>query len=98
VGGKRLRKNPIDLYNSELSASSPAGDEHIEAEFSVDGSTAFVRLTETVPAGTKITVVRKTGRIWYDKGETTASTGISLLYNDTPIAKFIDAGSTELPE
>ncbi len=98
VGGKRLRKNPVTLYDSSIAANSPDADRLIEAEFSVDGLTPFVRLTDAVEAGTKITIVRKIGRLWYDKGETTATTGVSLLSNNTPIAKFISAGSSELPE
>ncbi len=98
VGGRRLRKNPIDQYNNELAASSPDADVLVEAEFSVDGLTPYIRLTEAVPAGTKITVVRKIGRVWYDKGESSATTGVSLLSNETPIAKFIAARTSELPE
>lgn len=98
VGGKRLRKNPVDIYNFNNAPVSPEGDEQIEAEFSVDGTTAFIRLTDAVPAGAKITIVRKIGKIWYDRAVNSASTGVSLLSNDTPVAKFIAAGSTELPE
>jgi hypothetical protein len=98
VGGKRLRKNPLDIHDSNVAPNSPDGDDLLEAEFSVDGVTPFVRLTEAVPAGTKIKIIRKIGRLWYDRGETTATTGVSLLSNNTSIAKFIAAGSTESPE
>jgi len=98
VGGRRLRKSPVDLYDSSAAADSPAGDKMAEAEFSVDGTTAYVRLTDVVPAGTKIVIVRKIGQIWYDKGQSTASSGVTLLSNINPIAKFIAEGTTELPE
>jgi len=98
VGGKRLRKNPLNMYDSDIAPNSPDGDGLLEAEFSVDGLTPFIRLTEAVPAGTKIKIIRKIGRLWYDRGQTTATTGVSLLSNNTPIAKFIAAGSTESPE
>ena len=98
VSGRRLRKAPIDVYNANISPSSPVGDETVEAEFSVDGVSAYIRLTDAVPAGTKIVIVRKVGRLWYDRGENNATTGISLLSNVTPIAKFIAAGSTQSPE
>jgi hypothetical protein len=98
VAGRRLRKNPIDVWNNSISASSPYGDEQQEAEFSVDGGTAAVRLTQTVPAGTKIVIIRRQGRIWYERGLATASRGVSLLSNETPIAQFIAKKGSELPE
>lgn len=98
VGGRRLRKNPTVQYNRELAASSPEADQNIEAEFSVDGLTPYIRLTTPVEAGTKITIIRKIGKLWYDRGSTTAATGISLLSNETPIARFIASKTSELPE
>ena len=98
VGGKRLRKNPIDLYDEDTGATSPSADITAEAEFAVDGSTAYLRLTSAVPAGTRISVIRKTGKTWYERADTTASRGITLLENDTPIAKFIAQKTTKLPE
>ena len=98
VGGKRLNKNHNVLYSEELGVTSPAADITVEAEFSVDGITQYIRLTEPVSAGTRITVIRKQGRIWYERGQLTASKGISLLANDTPVADFIANSSTELPE
>jgi len=98
VAGRRLRKNPVDVWNNSISASSPSGDEQQEAEFSVDGVTAAVRLTHSVPAGTKISIIRRQGRIWYERGLDSASRGISLLSNETPIAQFIAKKGSELPE
>lgn len=98
VGGRRLRKNPIDVYDPENGASSPSADTQQEAEFSVSGASPYVRLTTAVPAGTRITVIRKQGKIWYEKSDIAASQGITLLSNNTPIANFIAAKTTELPE
>jgi Fe-S cluster assembly iron-binding protein IscA len=98
VGGRRLRKDSVSLYDQTLGATSPTADFVEEAEFSVDGITPYVRLTEKVAAGTRISIIRKVGRVWYERGQVTASKGVSLLSNDTPIAKFIAAKSTELPE
>ena len=98
VGGKRLCKNPIDVYSEANGASSPSSDVVQEAEFSVDGTSTYVRLTERVPAGTRITIIRKLGKIWYEKSEFAASKGITLLSNNTPIASFIAVKTTELPE
>jgi len=97
VGGRRLRKDPIAVYQESLGSTSPAADITLEAEFSVDGVTPYIRLTSAVPAGTRILIIRKIGKLWYDRGDTTATTGVSLLDNNTAIAKFIDKKSSELP-
>lgn len=98
VAGRRLRKDPIAVYDETLGASSPSADRILEAEFSVDGSNSYIRLTSAVPAGTRISVIKKLGKVWYQRGETTASEGITLLENTTAIAKFIAQGTTNLPE
>ena len=98
VGGRRLRKTPLTVFDETLGPVSPGADREIEAEFSVDGTNPYVRLTDTVTAGTRITIIKRTGQTWYDKGENTASAGITLLENNTPISKFIAAKSTKLPE
>ena len=98
VGGRRLRKNPIEVYNEMLGASSPSADTAIEAEFSVDGISSFVRITDAVAIGTKISVIRKTGQVWYDRGENSITSGQSLTKNSNTIAKFITEKTTQLPE
>jgi hypothetical protein len=98
VAGRRLRKDSLKVFSEELGASSPTADTIVAPEFSVDGVSNYIRITEPVPAGTRILIIRKTGKIWYDRAETTASKGITLLDNLSPIARFIDQKSTELPE
>jgi len=98
AGGRRLRKDPYDVWVEENGAYSPDADETQEAEFSVDGVSANIRLTKALPAGTRVTVIKRLGKIWYERGETTASAGITLIENDTPIAKFIAQKTTSLPE
>jgi len=98
AAGRRLRKDPIDVYQEANGASSPGADIQLEAEFSVDGTNNYIRLTEPIPAGTRITIIKRTGKTWYERGATTASAGITLLENDTAIATFIAQKSTRLPE
>jgi hypothetical protein len=86
------------VFDETLGATSPAGDKEVEAEFSVDGVNPYVRLTELAPAGTRITIIKRQGKSWYDRGETTVTTGITLLANESPISQFIAAKSTRLPE
>jgi hypothetical protein len=81
-----------------LGASSPTADTQLEAEFAVDGAASYIRLTTAIPAGTRISVIRRIGKVWYDRGETTASSGESLLENATPMAEFIAKRTTKLPE
>jgi len=77
---------------------SPAADINVEAEFSVDGTTAYIRLTSKVPAGTKITIISRSGKIFYDSGLTTPASGASLILNDSVVAKFLRNKRTKLPE
>jgi hypothetical protein len=95
VAGTRLRKNPVDVFDEDL---GPNGSKEIEAEFSVDGTSPYVRITKAIPAGTRITVIRKTGRTWYDRGVTTASAGKTLQQNATAISNFILQKTTIIPE
>jgi hypothetical protein len=98
VGGRRLRKDPITIYNETVGSYSPAGDVIQEAEFSVDGTTEYIRLTDPVTAGTRITVIRRLGKTWYNLGTTTVSNGTTLSNSTTAIAKFLQNGTTKLPE
>ena len=98
VGGTRLRKDTVKIYDPELSVNSIDGDKDVPAEFTVDGITQFVRLTNAVPAGTRITIIKKTGKTWYDRGANTITSGKSLFRNESPVLKFISQKPTELPE
>jgi hypothetical protein len=98
AGGSRLRKTPLTVFDETLGATSPTGDRVLEAEFSVDGTNPYIRLTTAVPAGTRITVIKRVGQSWYDRGETTATSGVTLLANETSISQFIAAKTTRLPE
>jgi hypothetical protein len=98
VGGRRLVKNPRQIFDSSEGAYSPDADKQVEAEFSVNGINKSIRLTEVPSAGTRITIIKKIGSVWYDNGLNTATTGISLIDNTGPIPKFIQEKTSELPE
>jgi hypothetical protein len=98
AGGRRLRKDPQSFWIEANGAYSPVADQLHEADFSVDGSTAFIRLTTALPAGTRVSVLRRQGKTWYERGDITASKGIPLPDNDTAIARFISEKTTALPE
>jgi hypothetical protein len=98
VAGRRLHKNPMMVFNPEVAATSPAGDVMIDAEFSVDGINPVVRLTEPAPVGSRITIFRKVGNLWYNQGDITASAGLTLLENSTSVAKFIAQKTSFVPD
>jgi hypothetical protein len=104
VAGKRLRKTHWSEYNADNGLASPDADVTIDPEFSVDGISPYVRITDSlftdgrIKAGTRITVIRRTGKVWYDKGVGTASAGVTLTKNQTPVMKFLTKSATELPE
>ena len=98
VAGRRLKKDPISTYSEDLGITSPAADITQEAEFSVDGINGLIRLTMPVDAGQRITVIKKTGKVWYDRGTETVTTGTTLVDNISPILQFLSKKSTELPE
>jgi len=106
VGGRRLRKDPITVYSEDLGSSSPEADIQVQAEFSVNGTDNYIRLSsldvisadQDKRAGVRITIIRKTGQIWYDRSLDNVSKGLTLVDNESPILKFITQKSTELPE
>jgi hypothetical protein len=95
VAGRRLRKDPIKVYDQTLGQDSykGVGDRWLEAEFSVDGSSKSVRLTLIPDAGAKIVVLRKQGKIWQKYNE-----GVSLRFSDTDVARFVTAWTVDLPK
>jgi hypothetical protein len=98
AAGHRLKKDPQSVYVEVNGSSSPDADRTQEAEFSVDGTSSQIRLTTALPAGTRVTVLRRQGKTWYARGETTAANGISLTDTETPIARFIVEKTTAIPE
>jgi len=100
VGGRRLRKDPVSVYKESQGSFSPDGDIQIEAEFSVDGENPYFRLTIPAPAGARITVIRRVGKTWYDRGvsATTAGNGVTMHRNNNNVVSFILQKTTSMPE
>ena len=91
VGGKRLRKNSISVYNPALGQDSPEADSTVPAEFSVTGSTAVITFTNTPAENAQILLVRKQGKIWQ-----TGTDPLSQTEND--IARFIRQKEVAVPQ
>lgn len=103
VSGRRLRKDPMVVYDQDISSSSAEGNRILEAEFAVDITSAgsrFIRLTTAPAAGSRISIIKKTGNIWKERasGNNVIQSALSLLENNTPVAKFIAQKTTKLPE
>ena len=91
AAGKRLNKQSITLFNPTLAPNSPAGDETLPAEFSIDSISNRITLLATPTEDSRITIIKKTGRSWVKDGE-------QLGDAETSISRFLRAGSYEQPE
>ena len=83
VGNLRLKKQPYKVHNETISPYSPAGDVKLDAEFAVDGVSSSLRLTNLIPAGTQVTIVRRKGTRW--------DSSLNIQYDDNAIANFLKA-------
>ena len=91
VGGKRLRKNAISMFDPTKDQDSPEADVTSPAEFSVTGSSNVLTLTNTPAVNVKIQVIRKQGTRWADPG-------VSLNDAESLVARFFKAEKVELPK
>ena len=90
VGGYKLKKVNYSLFEeSNGYPYSPEGDSNFTAEFSADGTTSGISLTNQVAADTRIVVIKKTGTQW---GET------DLHHSNSEIANFIKNSEAIFPE
>jgi len=84
VGNQRLKKHAYSVHNVETHWESTEGDVDFEADFSVDGTSAGVTLANDLTIGTKVIVIKKVGKVWYDPGT-------SLVDSNNKVANFIKA-------
>jgi hypothetical protein len=89
VSGTRLRKSEIQVFDPTIAQDSTEGDTTVPAEFTfVNGEIVLAQ----IPAeGSHVMIVKKTGSLWTDPGET-------LALAENSIARFLRAGTSELPE
>ena len=92
VGGRRLRKSPIEVYDETLGPDSPSGNKMLEAEFAVNKNVgAYVRLTTPPEPGVKVVIQKRTGKTW-------VTSGVALSEATSDPAKFIRAKGVDLSE
>jgi len=85
VGNIRLKKQPYKVFNVNNAPTSPAGDVAFDADFSVDGSSASIRLTTALPYGTRITIVQRTGQAW----DGDYGTNINVVHGTSNVTTFL---------
>jgi hypothetical protein len=90
VGNQRLMKKSYAVHNVELHYESPEGDVTFPADFTVDGISKNIELTNDLSLGTKVIVVKKVGKIWNDPGK-------SLVDSNNRIANFLKEKATVWP-
>jgi len=93
VGGKKLSKVDVNVYNNTIAQDSTEGDQVKAQEFTVVDVSGEKRInfTTTPAVNTEIRVVKRTGRRWIQPNET-------LRTSSSPIAKFIRGATIELPK
>ena len=83
IGNIRLKKSAYTVFNINNAPNSPAGDVTFPADFTVDGKTAKITLTNLLDFGIQVTVVQNNGAAW---DNTT-----SVLYDTGKISEFLRA-------
>jgi hypothetical protein len=87
IGNIKLKKSPYSIHNSNINATSPEGDIAFDADFSVDGKSKQIRLTNVLPIGTQVTVIKRTGMSW---NLPTTSAVISTFLNAVPGSQYLN--------
>ena len=101
VGGVRMRKNSLQSFDVTKDLDSPDADITLPAEYSVTNinaneSTFTITDTTNIPTGTKITVIRRVGRVWNEIiDENTTKT---LSQTDNRIGNFLREKEVTLPQ
>jgi len=66
VGNIRLKKHAFKVHNVNQHPDSPEGDIQMDPDFTVDGVSNSIRLTNALDAGTTVTIVKRVGKMWTD--------------------------------
>lgn len=91
ISGRRLRKNPLTVWDPTVGQDSPSGDITLEAEYAVNRVLGtYVRFTNPPAAGTKIIVQKRTGLLWNEPG-------VPMGQSSTEIATFLREKTIDLP-
>lgn len=91
VAGKKLRKASLMQFNAANDQDSPEADIMLPAEFEIDVENNQVILQQQPPAGVRVNIVRKLGRVWNEPGK-------SLEDSENAISNFLRGATIEIPK
>ena len=86
-----MRKTNINKFIPAFELDSPEGDVEDPAEVLFNVQTQKIDLKSVPAEGTKVTIVKRQGKIWNEGVK-------SLAQSENSIARFLRAGTSELPE
>ena len=91
VGNIRLQKKSYSIFNINNAPESPEGDVVMPADFTIDGTSKRIVLTNKLALGTFVTVIKKSGTAWDDSTNIMNSTGqIAEFINSQPGVWYTD--------
>jgi len=103
--GQKLVKSVVSKHNFEVSYDSgevPTSDTDIPSEFTVElvGGQNVLRLNLQNPIVDKarVTIIQKKGQLWYERGATTVTNGVSLIDSNTVQAQFLLDKQSGIPD
>lgn len=88
IGNVRLKKLPYTVFNINKGSKSPEGDVKFDTDFSVDGTSSRIRLTNLLDVAVKVSVYQRTGTAWDGKQP---DGNLNILEDNSAIAEFIKA-------
>ena len=95
VAGRRLFKDPRVIHDQNTGQDSykSSGNITLEAEFSVDGISKSVRLTQAPKAGELVVIIAKRGNTWQSPTEK-----LPFVYSSSNVAVFVNSKHVDLPK
>ena len=91
IGGVRLRKEWYEKYTNTLHPYSPEGDTIVNPDYKVNGKGYYIRLSKSIPKGVSVKIIKKTGKLWTNSGET-------LSTSDNYIARYVRLADAIWPQ
>jgi hypothetical protein len=85
IGNIRLKKQGYSVHNVNVNPYSPAGDIALPADFTVDGISKSLTLTNLLNKGTHITVIKQIGTAW----DGDKNNPVNILNDNSKIAEFL---------
>jgi len=99
IGTERLKKVPYTIHDRNINPHSPEGDVNYPRDFVTDATNhstvngevvVYIKLENDVAVNSRITIVRKQGRVWSDLG-------FSLSESANKVAEFLKVDVAKFP-